>query len=54
MDFNTLELYSLQGNYCSYYVGDYYVEIDDSREEELKVTAVYAPVLEENGEKVGE
>ena len=51
VDFNTLELYSLQGNYSSYYVGDYYVEIDNSKEEELKVTAVYAPVLEENGKK---
>ena len=46
--------YSLQGDYTSYYVGDYYVEVDDSREEELKVTAVYAPVLEENGGKAGE
>ena len=27
------------------------MEIDDSKEEELKVTAVYAPVLEENGKK---
>ena len=54
VDFNTLELYSLQGNYSSYYVGDYYVEVDDSREEELKVTAVYAPELEKNGEKSGE
>lgn len=53
VDFQTLELYSLQGDYSSYYVRDYYVQVDDSREDELKVTAIYAPVLE-NGHKDAE
>lgn len=53
VDFQTLELYSLQGDYSAYYAGDYYVQVDDSQEDELKVTAVYAPVLE-NGHKDGE
>ena len=53
VDFQTMELYSLQGDYSAYYVRDYYVQVDDSREDELKVTAVYAPVLE-NGHKDGE
>lgn len=53
VDFQTLELYSLQGDYSAYYVGDYYVQVDDSREDEVKVTAIYAPVLEA-GYKIGE
>jgi len=48
-----MELYSLQGDYSAYYVRDYYVQVDDSREGELKVTAFYAPVLD-NGYKEGE
>lgn len=50
VDFQTLELYSLQGDRSSYFAGDYYVQIDDSRKEELCVSAIYAPVLE-YGEK---
>lgn len=53
VDFQTLELYSLQGDYISYYVRDYYVQVDDSREEEIKISAIYAPVLE-NGHKAEE
>lgn len=53
VDFQTLELYSLQGDYISYYVRDYYVQVDDSKEEEVKISAIYAPVLE-NGKKEGE
>lgn len=53
VDFQTLELYSLQGDYSSYYVRDYYVQVDDSREDGLKVTAIYAPILE-NGHKDAE
>lgn len=53
VDFQTLELYSLQGDYSAYYVRDYYVQVDDSREGEVKVKAVYAPILE-NGHKEGE
>ena len=51
--FQTLELYSLQGDYISYYVRDYYVQVDDSKEDEVKISAFYAPVLE-NGHKAEE
>ncbi|BDF35843.1 hypothetical protein CE91St62_39050 [Lachnospiraceae bacterium] len=53
VDFNTLELYSLQGDYTTYYIGDYYVQIDTDKEDRMEVTAIYAPVLE-NGHKEGE
>lgn len=53
VDFQTLELYSLQGDYISYYVRDYYVQIDDSKEGEVKISAIYAPILE-NGHKAEE
>lgn len=53
VDFQTLELYSLQGDYVAYYVRDYYVQINDSKEDELQVSAIYAPVLE-NGYKAEE
>lgn len=52
VDFQTLELYSLQGDRSSYFAGDYYVQVDDSKEEELGILAIYAPVLE-YGEKKG-
>ena len=53
VDFQTLELYSLQGDYSAYTVRDYYVQIDDSREGEVRIMAFYAPVLE-NGHKAEE
>lgn len=53
VDFQTLELYSLQGDYSAYTVRDYYVQIDDSREGEVQIMAFYAPVLE-NGHKAEE
>lgn len=37
----------------SFYVRDYYAQIDDSREGEVRIMAFYAPVLE-NGKKEGE
>lgn len=49
IDFKTMELYSLQGQYTAYMIRDYYVQID-YQEESLKVTAFYAPILE-NGKK---
>lgn len=45
IDFKTMELYSLQGQYTAYMIRDYYVQID-YQEEGLKVTAFYAPILE--------
>ena len=53
VDFQTLELYSLQGDYSAYTVRDYYVQIDDSREGEVRIMAFYAPVVE-NGHKAEE
>ncbi len=53
VDFQTLELYSLQGDYSAYTVRDYYVQIDDSREGEVRISAFYTPVLE-NGHKAEE
>lgn len=52
VDFETLELYSLQEHYIAHYIRDYYVQIDGSKEEELEVMGFYAPELE-NGEKAG-
>ncbi|MDO4275110.1 MAG: hypothetical protein Q4D16_15685 [Eubacteriales bacterium] len=49
VDFQTLELYSLQEHNISHFIRDYYVQMDVD-EEEATVMAVYAPVLE-NGEK---
>lgn len=37
----------------SFYVRDYYAQVDDSKEEKVKISAIYAPVLE-NGKKEGE
>ena len=51
VDFQTLELYSLQEHYISHYIRDYYVQIDGRDGEELEVIGIYAPVLE-NGERV--
>lgn len=52
MDFETLELYSLQEHNVSCFIRDYYVEIDADKEE-TKVLAFYAPKLED-GERPGE
>ena len=41
IDFQTMKLYSLQEQYASYYIRDYYVKIESG--EEKIVTAVYAP-----------
>ena len=41
IDFQTQELYSLQEQYVTYYIRDYYVKIESG--EEKIVTAVYAP-----------
>ncbi len=53
VDFDTLELYSLQGIYSRYFVGDYWVEVDTIDKEELKVTVIYTPMLQ-NGRKEGQ
>lgn len=53
VDFNTLELYSLQGIYSGFSAGDYWVEVDTSDEDRLQVRAIYAPILY-NGTKEGE
>ena len=42
MDFQTLELYSLQEQYASYYIRDYYVRLDQT-DDGMEVEAVYAP-----------
>ena len=42
IDFQTQELYSLQEQYVTYYIRDYYVKIES--DEEKIVTAVYAPI----------
>ncbi len=41
IDFQTQELYSLQNQYVTYYIRDYYVKIESG--EDKIVTAVYAP-----------
>ena len=53
VDFQTLELYSLQEHYIAHYIRDYYVQVDGRDEEELEVTGIYTPVLE-NGERTAE
>lgn len=53
VDFQTLELYSLQEHYISHYIRDYYVQIDGRDRDELEVIGIYAPVLE-NGDRVEE
>ena len=53
VDFQTLELYSLQEHYISHYIRDYYVQIDGRDGEELEVIGIYAPVLE-NGERTAD
>ena len=53
VDFQTLELYSLQEHYISHYIRDYYVQIDGRDGDELEVIGIYAPVLE-YGERVEE
>ena len=42
MDFQALELYSLQEQYISYYIRDYYVRLDQT-DGGMEVEAVYAP-----------
>ena len=44
IDFQTQELYSLQEQYVTYYIRDYYVKIESG--EDKIVTAVYAPEQE--------
>lgn len=44
VDFQTLDLYPLQDHNISYFIRDYYIQVD-SRDEGLKVVAIYAPVL---------
>ena len=53
VDFQTLELYSLQEHYISHYIRDYYVQIDGRDGDELEVIGIYAPVLE-NGERTAD
>ena len=43
VDFQTQELYSLQEQYASYYIRDYYVRLDQT-DDGMEVEAVYAPV----------
>ena len=50
VDSQTLELYSLQEHYIAHYIRDYYVQVDGRDGEELEVTGIYTPVLE-NGER---
>ena len=45
VDFQTLELYSLQEQYVSYYIRDYYVRLDQT-EDGMEIEAVYAPERE--------
>lgn len=52
VDFQTLELYPLQEHNRSYFIRDYYVQVD-AGEEEMKVQAIYAPELN-YGKKPGE
>ena len=42
VDFQTLELYSLQEQHTRYYIRDYYVRLDQT-EDGMEVEAVYAP-----------
>ncbi len=49
VDFQTLELYSLQEHYISNYIRDYYVQVDGRGGEELEVTGIYTSKLE-NGD----
>ena len=49
VDFQTLELYSLQKHNVAHYIRDYYVQIDGKDEDRLEVTGIYAPVLENGG-----
>lgn len=45
IDFQTMELYSLQDFHITYFVRDYYVQIESG--EEKQITAVYAPDINE-------
>ncbi|KAI4441457.1 hypothetical protein C824_003966 [Schaedlerella arabinosiphila] len=49
MDFQKLELYSLQEYYISHYIRDYYVQIDGRDGNELEVIGIYAPGVGEWG-----
>lgn len=51
VDFQTLELYPLQKHNLGYFVRDYYIMVN-SGEEETKVHAIYAPVLEDGSKNV--
>lgn len=52
VDFQTLELYSLQEHKGGYFIRDYYVEIEP-KEDSVEVKAFYCPKLD-NGKKEGE
>ena len=45
VDFQTMELYSLQNDRSSYFIRDYYVQIEGGADK--KITAVYAPDIRE-------
>lgn len=42
VDFTTLELYSLQEQYASYYIRDYYVRLDQ-KDDGMEIEAIFAP-----------
>ena len=42
IDFQTQELYSLQEQYVTYYIRDYYVRLDQT-EDGVEIEVVYAP-----------
>ncbi|RKJ49052.1 hypothetical protein D7Y05_10440 [bacterium 1XD42-54] len=50
VDFDTLELYSLQDTHTTFSTGDYWIEVREVREG-LEMNAYYLPILEKN-EKV--
>lgn len=43
IDFETLELYSMQNHYRAYSVRDYWVELDFNEENEINLSAYYLP-----------
>lgn len=43
VDFDTLELYSIQDHYRSYFIRDYLVELDFDEENEINISAYYLP-----------
>ena len=43
IDFETLELYSMQNHHKAYFVRDYWVELDFDEENEINLSAYYLP-----------